>query len=60
MEGFGILEMIENLGFPIAVCIALFLNNRETTKQYKTALDSLNKTVHDNTVALTRLLERLK
>lgn len=60
MEGVTIFEMVENFGFPVAVCIALFLNNRETNKQYKNALDSLNKTVHENTVAITRLLERIK
>lgn len=44
---------ISELGFPIAVCVALFWHNRETVKRFEVA-------IHDNTKVMKALIERIE
>ena len=44
-----IVELINTLGFPIAVCIALFWMNREMMKSYQLLLVDFKDTLRDNT-----------
>lgn len=58
------MELINVLGFPIAVCIALFYINREMMMQQQKLLTEFQNTVRDNTEMmrdtneLTKLLIR--
>lgn len=52
----GIIEgLISNLGFPIAVSVALFWNNRETIKHYEKLLLEFKTTIDENTKAINSL-----
>lgn len=53
-------ELINTLGFPTAVCIALFWNNRETVKHYERILMEFKKTLENNTDAINQLNIRVK
>lgn len=44
-----LMELINVLGFPIAVCIALFYINREMMMQQQKLLTEFQNTVRDNT-----------
>ena len=59
-----LIELINVLGFPIAVCLALFYINREMMIQQQKLLTEFQNTVRDNTEMmrdtneLTKLLIR--
>lgn len=44
-----LVELINVLGFPIAVCIALFYINREMIQQQQKLLTDFQNTIRDNT-----------
>lgn len=44
-----LMELINVLGFPIAVCIALFYINREMIQQQQKLLTDFQNTIRDNT-----------
>ena len=44
-----LVELINVLGFPIAVCIALFYINREMIQQQQKLLTEFQNTIPDNT-----------
>lgn len=44
-----VVELINVLGFPIAVCIALFYINREMIQQQQKLLTDFQNTIRDNT-----------
>ena len=44
-----LVEIINVLGFPIAVCIALFYINREMIQQQQKLLTEFQNTIRDNT-----------
>ena len=52
-------EMIESLGFPIAASIALFWSNRETVKQYGQIITEFRNTLHENTNAMEKLIDKI-
>lgn len=51
--------MVGNLGFPIAVCVALFWNNRKTVEHYERILLQFKTTIEDNTRAMNSLCNRV-
>ncbi len=59
MDGVIFSELVGNLGFPIAVCVALFWSNRETVKHYEKLLFSFKETLDDNTRAMEQLFNRI-
>lgn len=54
-----IINFIQNLGFPIAVAVALFWQNNQLQKQHKEESDKLTEALHNNTVALTELKDKI-
>lgn len=52
-----IVNVIQTLGFPIAVCIALFWYVNKQTETHKEEMDGLRKTIEENTVILSQLKE---
>ena len=56
----NIIELISRVGFPIAVCIALFWFNRETIREQGKLLSELKDTIRDNTEVIRDVLDELK
>ena len=54
-----ILTIISTVGFPIAMCIALFYMIWKLNEQHKEEMAKLIESLNNNTVALTKLNERL-
>ena len=55
-----IASFISTVGFPIVACGALFYVVREMTKAHKEEIDSLRKTIEENTQVLARLESIIK
>lgn len=56
----AIVELIDGLGFPIAVCIALFWFNRETIREQQKLLVELKDIIRDNTEVMKDLIDEFK
>ena len=56
----AIVELINGVGFPIAVCIALFWFNRETTREQQKLLVELKDIIRDNTEVMKDLIDEFK
>ena len=55
----SILEMISTVGFPIACCIAMFLQQNKITENHKNEMSEIKNAIDNNTIALTKLIEKL-
>lgn len=55
MEVNEIVSLISNVGFPVAVCIALFFYMEKQNERHQNETDKLNETVQSNTKVLTEL-----
>lgn len=54
-----VINLIKDLGFPIAVCIAMFWLNNKQVEQHKEEMSKLTDALNNNTLALTELRDRL-
>lgn len=52
-------ELINVVGFPIAVCIALFYVIREMSKNHKETILEFKRSVDQNTIALNQLINKI-
>lgn len=52
-------ELINVVGFPIAVCIALFYIMREMSKNHRVTILEFKRSVDQNTIALNQLINRI-
>ena len=55
-----IVELINGLGFPIAVCVALFWFNRDTIKEQQKLLVELKDIIRDNSEVMRDLIDEIK
>lgn len=60
MDANSIITLISNLGFPIVCCGALFWKMNKQDENHKEELEGMTKALENNTVALTKLYERLE
>lgn len=60
MEVNEIVSLISNVGFPVAVCIALFFYMEKQNERHQNETDRLNETVQCNTKVLTELCTLIK
>ena len=60
MDTKTIIEIISNVGFPIAMCIALFYYMWMQRKQHGEEMEHLRETVEENTLVLTELSTLIK
>lgn len=60
MDVSAITSVISNLGFPIAVAIALFWKMNQQDEKQSNDLEKLSEVIQNNTNVLTQLCERLK
>lgn len=56
----AIVELINGIGFPIAVCIALFWFNRDTIREQQKLLIELKDIIRDNSEVMKDLIEEIK
>lgn len=56
----AVVELINGVGFPIAVCIALFWFNRETIREQQKLLVELKDIIRDNTEVMKDLIDEFK
>ena len=56
----AIVELINGVGFPIAVCIALFWFNRETIREQQKLLMELKDIIRDNSEVMKDLVDEIK
>ncbi len=59
MDYTGIVQIISNLGFPIAMTIALFWKVHQQDKQHYEQLTVLKDAINNNTMVLTKLCEKM-
>lgn len=52
-------ELIGNYAFPIVCTVALFIENRDQRKTHKEESASLTAVLEQNTIALTKLTDRI-
>lgn len=50
-----IAQFVSSVGFPIVACGALYYMIREITKAHKEEIESLRRTIAENTMVLVRL-----
>lgn len=60
MDVNGIISLISNVGFPVAVCVALFFYMEKQNERHQKETDKLNETVQSNTKVLTELCTLIK
>ena len=56
----AIVDLINGVGFPIAVCIALFWFNRETIKEQQKILVEFKDIIRDNSEVMRDLVDEIK
>ena len=54
-----VINLIKDLGFPIAVFIAMFWLNNKQVEQHKEEMAKVTDALNNNTLALTELRDRL-
>lgn len=60
MDANGLISLISNVGFPVAVCVALFFYMEKQNERHQNETDKLNETVQSNTKVLTELCTLIK
>lgn len=55
-----VVTVVKDLGFPIAVCVAMFWLNYKQTEQHKEEMAKLTDALNNNTIALTELKDRME
>lgn len=56
----SVTQLVSNVGFPVAVCIALFFYMEKQSERHQQETDKLNETVQSNTKVLTELCTLIK
>lgn len=54
-----IVGLIRDVGFPIAVAVALFWKNVKDQEQHKAEMDKMTEALNNNTIALTELKDKI-
>lgn len=55
-----VVDVIGNVGFPIAFCIMMWYQMNRQQTQYSNDLKELSKTIENNTTAMNNLIAMLK
>lgn len=56
----SVTQLVSNVGFPVAICIALFFYMEKQNERHQQETDKLNETVQSNTKVLTELCTLIK
>ena len=60
MDANTIIQLVGSLGFPIIMCGALFWRMLISDEQHKTEMDKLSEALNNNTIALTKLSDKIE
>lgn len=55
-----IVQIISNVGFPIFACVMMFVSLDRERESHKTESEKMVDAINNNTVVLTKLLERME
>lgn len=53
-------QIISNVGFPIACCIFLYIHMNKQTELHHEEINILSEAINNNTAAVNQLRERMK
>lgn len=59
MDANTIIQIVGSLGFPIVMCGALFWRQVKYDEQHKAEMDKLSEALNNNTLAITKLSDKL-
>lgn len=59
MDVNSICQAIGSVGFPIIACVYLYLHMEKQDEQHKEEMGEITKALNNNTIALTKLTERM-
>lgn len=59
MDFSTVIQAIGSLGFPIVACCALYYANLKSEEQHKEEQENIVEALNNNTIALTKLSERI-
>lgn len=59
MDANTIIQIVGSLGFPIVMCGALFWRQVKSDEQHKAEMDKLSEALNNNTLAITKLSNKL-
>lgn len=59
MDANTIIQLVGSLGFPIVMCGALFWRMVKSDEQHKVEMNKLSEAVNNNTLAITKLSDKL-
>lgn len=59
MDANTIIQLVGSLGFPIVMCGALFWRMVKSDEQHKQEMDKLSEALNNNTIAITKLSDKL-
>lgn len=59
MDISSIVSAIANMGFPAVMCILIFWRMDKQDENYKSVMQTMEKTIQENTIAITRLADKL-
>lgn len=60
MDANTIIQLVGSLGFPIVMCGALFWRMVKFDEQHKAEMDKLSEALNNNTIALTKISDKLE
>lgn len=60
MDVNGIVQMIQSVGFPIAMCLVMAWYVKYQQDENKKTLENLTTVLNNNTIALTKISEKLE
>lgn len=58
MEIGTFVQLVESLGFPAVMAVALLWLNRETVRRYEKLLSEFRVTIDNNTQAMNRIIQQ--
>lgn len=59
MDFNGIVTLVQNLGFPIAVCIAMFWMNVRNMDMHKEEMQKVTDALNNNTLVVQKLSDKI-
>lgn len=59
MDANTIIQLVGSLGFPIVMCGALYWRMLKSDEQHKAEMDKLSEVLNNNTIALTKLSDKI-
>ena len=52
-------EFLNAYAFPIVMCVYMVYHNEQESKRHKDEVDNLSKVISDNTLVMTKLVDKL-